>query len=182
MVRAHPTFLVGFSNQTILLLWLIVLTVSPMTHWIPYQANASSSTYSVSIIDYAFQPLHVNITTGTTVTWTYSVSGSTIHTVTSDSGTNQTNGRPLLDSGDLSPGQSYSYTFNLPGYYPYQCAVHPTTPTMNGWINVTGNPVTVPPPNNSGNSLLLPVGVTAVAIVLVLVAFLLFRRRDKAQI
>ena len=177
--RAHPDFLKNNPKSGIIIVLLIGFVILQTIHFSPPVADASGSTYAVSIVDYAFQPLHINITTGTTVTWTYVTTGKTIHTVTSPPGTNQTQtGTPLINSGDLSPGQTFSYTFYLPGYYPYQCSVHPTTPAMNGWVMVTGSPVTSTSMNNSpGNPWLLPAGMIAVAGAIALVTWTLIRQR-----
>jgi len=175
--RAHPHFSKNFPKPETIFVLLIGFMLLQTIHFSPPLANASGSTYAVDIVDYAFQPLHINITTGTTVTWTYVSSGATIHTVTSDPGTNQSQtGTPLINSGDLSPGQSFSYAFYQPGYYPYQCAVHPTIPKMNGWVMVTGNPVTSPSPNNGpGNSWLLPAVIVALAGTLAIATWTLVR-------
>ena len=167
----------NFPKPETIFVLLIGFMLLQTIHFSPPLANASGSTYAVDIVDYAFQPLHINITTGTTVTWTYVSSGATIHTVTSDPGTNQSQtGTPLINSGDLSPGQSFSYAFYQPGYYPYQCAVHPTIPKMNGWVMVTGNPVTSPSPNNGpGNSWLLPAVIVALAGTLAIATWTLVR-------
>jgi len=163
----------------IIIVLLIGFVILQTIHFSPPIANASDSTYAVSIVDDAFEPLHINITTGTTVTWAYVSTGHEIHTVTSPYGTNQTQaGTPLINSGQLSPGRSFSYTFDQAGYYPYQCQVHPTIPAMNGWVMVTGNPVT-PPSMNSGpsNPWLLPAGMIAVAGAIALVTWTLIRQR-----
>ncbi len=34
---------------------------------------------------------------------------------------------PLWDSGVLTPGESFSYTFDTPGTYVYRCDFHPVT-------------------------------------------------------
>jgi len=168
----------GPKPETIFVL-LIGIMILQTIHFSPSVVNASGSTYAVDIVDYAFQPLHINITTGTTVTWTYVNTGKEIHTVTSRPGTNQTQtGTPLINSGDLSPGQSFSYTFYLPGYYPYWCSVHPTTLAMNGWVMVTGNPVTPPSTDNGPiNSWLLPAVIVAVAGTLAIVTWTLVRHK-----
>jgi plastocyanin len=160
---------------------ILVLVGTPTFQFYPPLVKAVDPTYSVTIIDYAFQPLHINITTGTTVVWTYTDTGKDLHTVTSDPGTNKTqSGAPLLNSGSLSPGQGFSYVFNQPGHYPYQCSYHPNL--MNGWVNVTGAPVG---PTNSQNPqtdytlLYVAVGVAAVAIVGTLVLFV--RKNRKAS-
>ena len=62
-----------------------------------------------------FNPSSITISAGTTIIWTNKE--NTIHTVTSDnSGT--------FNSGDLSQGKTFSYTFSLPGTYPYHCIHH----------------------------------------------------------
>lgn len=62
---------------------------------------------------------------GTTITWTNN--DSVPHTATSDTG--------VWDSGTLNPGQSYSFTFNEPGTFPYFCATHGQA-SMSGVIQV----------------------------------------------
>ncbi len=85
-----------------------------------------------------------------------------------------------MDSGSLNPGQSFSYTFNQPGLYPYQCAVHPTIAAMNGWVNVTGAPVTPPSTQNpQPNYTLLAVGAAIVAVVVVATLAFFVRRKKR---
>ncbi len=180
MRGAQPPFF-RYSMLLVLILsmfaglsWLTLLQVSLAP------VHASGSTYSVSIIDYAFQPLHVNITTGTTVIWTYTNSGKDFHTVTSDPGTNRTQGGPpLINSGTINPGQSFSYTFNQPGYYPYQCSFHPAL--MNGWVNVTGAPVTPPASQNPQPNYILITLVALVAAPVILATVGLLIKRQKGR-
>ena len=61
-----------------------------------------------------FDPSSITITSGTTLTWTNKESMT--HTVTSDS--------LIFNSGDISKDQSFSYTFNTIGAYPYRCLYH----------------------------------------------------------
>ena len=69
---------------------------------------------SVAIKDYAFTPATLTIPAGTTVTWT---NNDTVpHTATASDGS--------FDSGNLNPGQSFSFTFATPGSYPYVCQYH----------------------------------------------------------
>jgi hypothetical protein len=65
------------------------------------------------------QPIIVK--TGTTVSWQNK--DNTQHTTTSDS-------PGVWDSGILSPGQSFSVTFNSTGTYTYHCNIHPMTGTI----------------------------------------------------
>jgi manganese oxidase len=78
-------------------------------------ANAGSNSFSPN-------PLEVNV--GETVTWVNDDSGR--HTVTSKDG--------VFDSGIMGKGQSFSYTFDKPGEYPYHCSPHPN---MVGTVVVT---------------------------------------------
>jgi plastocyanin len=161
------------------------LTVFVPPQIFPRLILATNPTYSATIIDYAYQPLHINVTTGTQVTWTYSSNGQTAHTVTSTPQTNVTaGGTPLISSGQLNPGQSFTYTFYKHGIYPIQCYLHPTIPTMNGWVNVTGTDLQ--PPSSSAPSsditLYVIAGVVAGALVIVSVALFLRRRTRRATV
>lgn len=69
----------------------------------------------VEIRDFAFAPEHVEVAVGTTVTWTNQDEAQ--HTVTFSNG--------MADSGLLSRGQTYRYTFTSPGPFAYYCTVHP---------------------------------------------------------
>jgi plastocyanin len=76
---------------------------------------AEDDTELVEIPDSAsFDPDPVRITAGTTVMW-HNVDAQT-HTTTSDEG--------LWDSGFMSSGDRYEYTFDEPGEYPYHCELH----------------------------------------------------------
>ncbi len=65
--------------------------------------------------NFAYQPAHIQVRVGTTVTWTNQ--DNVPHSVTFKNG--------MKDSGLLSQGQSFSYTFNTPDTYQYYCTVHP---------------------------------------------------------
>jgi plastocyanin len=68
----------------------------------------------VTIKDYAFTPPTLTVPAGTIVTWTND--DAVPHTATAQDGS--------FDSGNLNPGQSYSFTFPTPGTYPYVCQYH----------------------------------------------------------
>ncbi len=78
----------------------------------PQTSTASQNTVSMKNI--AFNPSSLTISKGASVTWTND--DSTTHTTTSDTG--------LWDSGNLSPGQSYTRQFNDTGTFPYHCSIH----------------------------------------------------------
>ncbi len=67
----------------------------------------------VSIIDFRFEPDTVTVKKGTTVIWTNK--DAVPHTVTGDNFSSET----------LTPGQSFSYTFQADGSYKYHCSFHP---------------------------------------------------------
>ncbi len=70
---------------------------------------------SITMKGLAFNPSSLTISKGATVTWTND--DSTTHTVTSDTG--------AFDSGNLSPGATYTRQFNDTGTFPYHCTIHP---------------------------------------------------------
>jgi plastocyanin len=78
---------------------------------------------SVAIENFAFSPATLTVPIGTTVTWTNNDSAA--HTVTSRT--------QAFDSGKLSQGQSYSFTFNQKGDFEYYCTFHPN---MTGKVSV----------------------------------------------
>jgi plastocyanin len=99
--------------------------------------SGGGTSASVTIRDYAFSPGSITIKAGSPLTW--SNSGPSTHTVTSDS-------TGVFDSGMLSPpmasmdpyggtssGQTYTMTFHTPGTYAYHCSNHPT---MHGTVVV----------------------------------------------
>ncbi|MGE5392826.1 MAG: cupredoxin domain-containing protein [Candidatus Saccharibacteria bacterium] len=99
---------------------------------------------SIQLTDDAFGPANLNILAGTAVTWTNQ--GMHTHTVTSDSG--------AFGSGNLSPGQQFSFTFNSPGIYPYYCRFHGAAGGigMSGVITVVASGQPSPAASQPGNS------------------------------
>jgi plastocyanin len=69
---------------------------------------------SVTAIDSSFSPRQVTVVAGTTVTWTNS--GNLPHTVTAENGS--------FDSGILSNGDTFAFTFNTVGRFDYYCILH----------------------------------------------------------
>jgi nitrite reductase (NO-forming) len=84
---------------------------------------------SSSLTTDAFQPNPVQVSTGTTVTWTND--DAQPHTATS--GENVTpDGR--FDSGIMAPAATFDFTFTEAGEYPYFCILHPN---MVGTVSVS---------------------------------------------
>ena len=103
-------------------------------------ATGGNATTSVSVVsgassltDTAYQPNPVQVSVGTSVTWTNN--DSQPHTVTSGSNgqpDNKFNSSPNF-TPLLNPGQTFSFTFTEAGDYPYFCMLHPN---MVGTVSV----------------------------------------------
>jgi plastocyanin len=174
----YSRFFRSLLARVIITIIVASLFGSPLLDFSPRSVRANSPAYPAAIIDFAFQPHRVNVTTGTEVIWRNN--GNTQHTVTSSPQTNTTQGgAPLISSGPLNPGQNFSYIFYKHGFYPIQCAFHPAT--MNGLVNVTGSDVQPPPANTTPPFDYTPYvigGVVAGVIVVASIA-LFVRRRSK---
>jgi plastocyanin len=98
----------------------LALAAAPLIDWEVARAQSAA----VDIKDFAFQPVALTVTAGTTVTWTNS--DAVQHTATSNNA--------VFDSGVMNPGDRFSHTFTTSGTYSYFCAIHGFT----GTITVTG--------------------------------------------
>jgi len=76
------------------------------------QTNKTS--VAIDIQNFAFSPASLTISKGTAVTWT-----------NNDSATHQIKSA-TFNSGQLSKGQTFSFTFNDTGTFDYSCAIHPS--------------------------------------------------------
>ena len=97
-------------------------TVPPPVAAAPLPADATP----VQIANFAFSPVSVSVPVGATVAWTNVDSAP--HTVTARDG--------AFDSGILDPNGGFSQTFDAPGTFAYQCALHPV---MQGEVVVSGD-------------------------------------------
>ncbi|MGK2950480.1 MAG: cupredoxin domain-containing protein [Acidimicrobiales bacterium] len=73
---------------------------------------------AIDIVDIgqAFEPSSASITVGGEVTW---VNAHDLpHTATAEDGT--------WDSGNLGPGEEFTFTADEPGTYTYVCSIHPS--------------------------------------------------------
>lgn len=174
-----------FSKLSWTMIFLSVIIASTVVPSLlglnPRPVLAGGPTYPATIVDFAFQPQRINVTTGTIVVWTNN--GNTQHTVTSSPQTNTTqSGTPLISSGPLNPGQNFSYTFYKHGLFPIQCAFHPAT--MNGLVNVTGSDIQPPSSPMMASIDYAPYiigGILAGTVVIASVALFLRRRTQKAE-
>ncbi len=86
-----------------------------------YLDTTSRAEVAVSMKNLAFSPAKLLISKGAKVTWT---NDDTVpHFVNTDPHPNH-NYLPALNSVELKPGQSYSYTFTDSGEWPYHCSLH----------------------------------------------------------
>ena len=85
--------------------------------------NNNPTTHYIDIQGYAFSPSSITINVGDTIVWTNYDSAS--HTVTSNDGT--------FDSGSITNGNTFSFTFTSAGTFDYYCAPHPS---MTGSVTV----------------------------------------------
>lgn len=101
--------------------WAATILIASSSLWTLSAALGSASAQArpaaagdVSIVDFAFTPPAITVSVGSAVSWLNT--GTFTHTATSDTG--------AWNSGDLGPGGTFSYTFDLPGVYLYHCAIH----------------------------------------------------------
>ena len=128
--RKAPRYLVVSA-----LIGLGAVTVAAVTVGVRLRSAAASTTpVVVKMIDMpaTYQPASLTIKVGQTVEWRNV--GNSVHHASSDPSTavnpaevsNPAGAKPF-DSGFLQPGQSFTYTFTVPGTYKYICAPHETS-------------------------------------------------------
>ena len=128
------------NKKLLILVFLGIVGLVAVSGCTSSNNQTSSSGNTVTIQNMAFNPSTLNVQVGTVVTWLNK--DSTSHRVVSDSG--------VFDSGDLTNGQSYNFTFSQAGSFPYHCSIHPS---MKGTIVVsTSAPSTTTTTTSSGGS------------------------------
>jgi plastocyanin len=133
---------------------LLVLWVPVLGLLIPVVQPADpvrAANVAVSIVDFDFVPPAQSVALGDTVIWTNN--GAAPHTSTSSTG--------VWNSGNLSTGQTFQFTFNTAGTFNYICTIHPfmrgsitvvdpnaptSTPTPTVTPTITQTPTTTPTP------------------------------------
>ena len=95
---------------------------TPSTPQTPSTPSSPVATNSVTVDNNFFTPANIQVSPGTTVTWSW-VGGVTHNVTFTDGGTN---------SGDRSSG-SFSRTFSTAGTFNYSCTLHGG---MNGSVTV----------------------------------------------
>jgi plastocyanin len=128
--RRTPSYLVGLGVLGV----GAVLVIATLAGIRLRNAFASTPPILVKMVDMpaTFQPAQLSIKVGETVEWKNV--GNSVHHASSDPSTavnpaeasNPPGAKPF-DSGFLQPGQSFTYTFTVPGTYKYICAPHETS-------------------------------------------------------
>ncbi len=89
--------------------------------------------FDVAIVNYAYSPQSVTISSGSTLTWVNM--DHVMHTVSFGVHEDDHDGGEALDSGPMYHMDTWSYTFHEPGVYEYHCDPHPY---MTGTVVVEG--------------------------------------------
>lgn len=88
---------------------------SPASEGTPGETPSAADGSTVSIENFSFAPNASTVPAGTTVTWT---NNDTVpHTVTSTDN--------AFNSGNINPGETFSFTFADAGTFTYVCSYHP---------------------------------------------------------
>jgi len=128
--RKMPRYLVGFGVLALGVIIVVAVSIGVRLR----SAAAATPPVLVKMIDMpaTYEPALLTIKVGQTVEWKNV--GNSVHHASSDPSTavNPTEvsnppGAKPFDSGFLQPGQSFTYTFTVPGTYKYICAPHETS-------------------------------------------------------
>jgi plastocyanin len=111
-------------------LWL-GLALAALTSSVAWGAGTEAPVRSVTMPGKLYDPSHLAVLVGTTVTWKND--DSINHTVTADA--------DAFASGYLPPGGSFSFTFATQGHYAFHCTIHKF---MRGEVDVFGLVLTGP--------------------------------------
>ncbi|HEY6542174.1 MAG TPA: plastocyanin/azurin family copper-binding protein [Ktedonobacteraceae bacterium] len=118
----RPVFFVATASLALLIVFAVLfMTIHPQQANAAGISNASGTNRVVKITTnsqgtFAFSPLTLKITLGTTVTWKNLTQVS--HTVTSNDG-------KTFNSGILAPGAAFHFKFTKRGTFAYHCSIHP---------------------------------------------------------
>ncbi len=90
---------------------------------------------TVKIAGFAFSPTTLTVKPGTKVTW---INNDTApHNVVSTNGPGVNAATTsMFNGGSMSTGQTFSFTFNKPGTYYYECSIHKALASMHAVVIV----------------------------------------------
>jgi plastocyanin len=98
-------------------------------------AGGSVTTNEIAIQNFSFTPAQTTVKAGTAVTWTNN--DSTTHDVTSTDGAGTDAATTsAFASKPLAQGDTFSFTFDKPGTYYYECTIHASMATMHAVVIV----------------------------------------------
>ena len=103
----------SFAGVIVVLIASIVFVAR--TSSVSVHAQQAAATPAVTIDNFSFGPPTLNVTAGTTVTWTNR--DDIPHTVVNTEG--------AFKSKAVDTDEKFSYTFAKPGTYSYFCSIHP---------------------------------------------------------
>jgi plastocyanin len=106
-------------STTMILVSFVFLAVLALNCSSKSNSVTGNETNKVTIQGNAFLPDSLEVSMGTTVTWTNL--DSYAHTVTSGTPDAPTT---LFDSGNISSNGTFSHTFNTTGSFVYHCKIH----------------------------------------------------------
>ena len=120
-------------RRAVILVLAAVVLVALAIFAITFHKNPSppANAVHVSIIlgaaSYAtgYNPDNITVVIGVNNTVIWTNNDNEPHTVTALDGS--------FNSGNMNPGDTYTYTFTKPGTYPYTCTYHPW---MHGYVTV----------------------------------------------
>jgi plastocyanin len=101
--------------RQLLLPYISALLFAALGPCMTHAKAASEASTIVMAKDFMFAPTALNVSAGSTVTWTNS--DDEPHTVVSESG--------MFRSAALDTNESFSFRFEKPGTYRYTCSIHP---------------------------------------------------------
>ena len=94
---------------------IVTWTAVPWTNAHAAQGNKPPQTVAIEIDNFKFGVASLEVTAGTTVTWTNR--DDVPHTVASST--------KIFKSAPLDTGEAFSYTFKEAGTFEYYCSMHP---------------------------------------------------------
>lgn len=110
--RRRRRFIIAVSAIVVLLIAVVMIPMMLRLIDDPAASDPVVGVDDVVIQGNAYQPPVIEVSPGTTVTWTFD-DGGVEHNVVGDQW-----------QSDVQPSGTYQHTFDQPGSYPYTCTIH----------------------------------------------------------
>ncbi len=114
-MRRNRMWIAGFTTSLITAILLLVAGSPRAAARVTANDQPAGANAEVKIDNFVFGPQTITVRVGTTVTWTNK--DDIPHTVVSTDG--------VFKSKVRDTDETFSYTFDKAGTYPYFCSVHP---------------------------------------------------------